>query len=237
MNERDALYFLKGELKLAQKVSCLIPESERSNHLDHIDALIYAIKAMERYRTEQYENEELLKELNEFTKREHKAEEVFIFDVILCNNDVDRDGDMFCDSAIYELANKYKGVTGIFNTKQPYISARIFKTEVIEDPERITETGNVFKEVKAYAYMVRNASNVDFIKDIEAGIKKEVSISCSARKQVCSICGRDMLHDRCVHIKNDDYEGETCRGILTDIQDVYEWSFVTPPVLSHSIKY
>lgn len=72
MTEKEALYFLKGELKLAQKVAYLIPETERSNHLDHIDALIYAIKAMERYRTEQYENEELLKELNEFTLHFYK---------------------------------------------------------------------------------------------------------------------------------------------------------------------
>ena len=41
------------------------------------------------------EKEEILKRLNEFTRREMSEDEVYIFDVILCDNDIDRDGERF----------------------------------------------------------------------------------------------------------------------------------------------
>jgi len=77
--------------------------------------------------------------------------------------------------------------------------------------------------------MIRTAANADLIKEIEGGIKKEVSVSCSVGRRVCSVCGRDRSEDPCGHIKGRRYEGSICCDILEEPSDAYEWSFVAVP--------
>lgn len=45
------------------------------------------------------EKEEILKRLNEFTRREMSEDEVYIFDVILCDNDIDEMARVFSERA------------------------------------------------------------------------------------------------------------------------------------------
>ena len=73
----------------------------------------------------------------------------------------------------------------------------------------VTEAGEPGCYLKGYAYMLRTAENAGLIAEIEGGIKKEVSVSCAVRRQVCSICGHD-IHDRgqCSHGKGQVYGGE-----------------------------
>lgn len=62
------------------------------------------------------------------------------------------------------------------------------------------------------------------------GIKKEVSVSCAVRRQVCSICGHD-IHDRgqCSHGKGQVYGEKRCIVRLAEPTDAFEWSFVAVP--------
>lgn len=75
------------------------------------------------------EKEEILKRLNEFTRREMSEDEVYIFDVILCDNDIDRDGERFSQNALESLKKLFVGKTGIFdhNPKSGGQTARIFQ--------------------------------------------------------------------------------------------------------------
>jgi hypothetical protein len=77
--------------------------------------------------------------------------------------------------------------------------------------------------------MVRTNTNEDLIKEIDGGIKKEVSISCTAKTHKCSICGKDKYDKGCNHINGKYYGGKLCYTILDDITDAYEWSFVAVP--------
>jgi hypothetical protein len=77
--------------------------------------------------------------------------------------------------------------------------------------------------------MVRTSSNADLIKEIDGGIKKEVSVSCSANVHRCSICGKDRYKEGCNHTAGKYYGGQLCYTILDDITDAYEWSFVAVP--------
>ncbi|MCQ2417171.1 MAG: hypothetical protein MJ071_05090 [Oscillospiraceae bacterium] len=176
-------------------------------------------------------NGELLKQLNRFTRREHSAEEVYLFDMILCDNETDRDGDCFSDEALAELQKRFVGVTGIFdhNPKSACQTARIFQTELIRDESRRTQNGNAYCALKAHAYMVRTDSNADLIREIDAGIKKEVSISCAVSEKICSVCGANVIHTPCAHIKGRKYAGKQCYTTLCGVTDVYEWSFVAVP--------
>jgi len=174
---------------------------------------------------------ELLDKLNEFTRREHTEDEVYIFDLILCDNDIDRDGECFSISALQTLQKLFIGKTGIFDhdTKGANQTARIFSTELVVDNSRKTKYGAVYTYLKACAYMVKTSSNADLIKEIDGGIKKEVSISCFCSSQICSICGANKKKKSCGHIKGKAYGGKVCYIILDDITDAYEWSFVAVP--------
>lgn len=174
------------------------------------------------------EQSKLLEQLNRFTRRKHTAQEVYMFDVILCDNEVDRDGECFTKQALETLCRRFEGVTGIFDhdPKGSRQTARIFATELVEDPARRTAYGAAYTYLKACAYMIRTDSNQDLIREIDGGIKKEVSVSCAAKTSRCSVCGST---GACAHEKGKVYGGRLCYRELEDISDVYEWSFVAVP--------
>ena len=148
------------------------------------------------------EKEEILKRLNEFTRREMSEDEVYIFDVILCDNDIDRDGERFSQNALESLKKLFVGKTGIFdhNPKSGGQTARIFSTELVTDNTKATKNGEPYTYLKGRAYMVRTDSNSGLIREIDGGIKKEVSISCSAGSKKCSVCGTDLKRKGCPHV-------------------------------------
>ena len=173
----------------------------------------------------------ILDKINKFTRRKLTEDEVYVFDIILCDNDIDRDCERFSDSALETLRSKFIGKTGIFdhNATTANQNARIFDTELITDESRQTAFGAPYRYLKANAYMVRTDDNKNLIAEIDGGIKKEVSISCSANKRICSICGCDTKLSPCSHVKGKSYSGKLCHTILDDITDAYEWSFVAVP--------
>ena len=179
------------------------------------------------------EQSKLLEQLNRFTRRKHTAQEVYMFDVILCDNEVDRDGECFTKQALETLCRRFEGVTGIFDhdPKGSRQTARIFATELVEDPARRTAYGAAYTYLKACAYLIRTDSNQDLIREIDGGIKKEVSVSCAAKTSRCSVCGST---GACAHEKGKVYGGRLCYRELEDISDVYEWSFVAVPAQVHA---
>jgi hypothetical protein len=142
-----------------------------------------------------------LAQLNQFTRRTLTQEEVFLFDVRLCDNEIDRDGERFSLEALEQLKTLFVGKTGIFdhNPKGENQTARLYAAELVQDPERITAAGEVYTFLKGHAYMVRTDANRDLIREIDGGIKKEVSISCAAASQTCSVCGTVSDSNFCPH--------------------------------------
>jgi hypothetical protein len=76
---------------------------------------------------------------------------------------------------------------------------------------------------------MRTDKNADLIAEIDGGIKKEVSVCCSVKQEVCSVCGANRKTNPCGHIKGESYGGKLCEGILSEPTDAYEWSFVAVP--------
>ena len=176
-------------------------------------------------------SESIMSKINRFTRRELGEDEVYCFSVILCDNDIDRDGEKFTVAALKKLAGLYIGKTGIFNhdPKGENQTARIYDAEVIADPARKTADGETYTYLKASAYMVRTSSNADLIREIDGGIKKEVSVGCAVSRRSCSVCGRDLTAGGCSHKKGRTYNGRKCFHILDDPTDAYDWSFVAVP--------
>lgn len=176
-------------------------------------------------------DKEILEKINKLTRREMREDEVYVFPVKLCDNEVDRDEERFSDEALYEMSKLYVGKPGIFDhdPKSGNQTARIFDAEVVSEPGIFTKDGRPYKYLRAMAYTIRTDANKELIAEIDAGIKKEVSVSCSSQKRVCSVCGCDVNKTGCEHVKGETYAGQKCHYILDDINDVYEWSFVAVP--------
>ena len=172
-----------------------------------------------------------LKQINELSRRELKAEELYVFSVVLCDNEIDRDHEKFTVEALGLLKNMYVGRTGIMDhsMKSSDQTARIFSTSIETDSSRRTADGEVYTALKARAYMPRLKKNEDLITEIDTGIKKEVSVGCSMGSAVCSICGAERKTSPCRHQKGKTYGGKLCFSLLSRPNDAYEWSFVAVP--------
>ena len=171
---------------------------------------------------------EELARINEFTKCELGADEVYTFAVKLCDNEIDRDCERFTRDTLTQLSELFVGKCGIFDHEwsAKEQTARIYRTELVETKER-TKAGDVYCYLKGYAYMLRTEKNAELIAEIEGGIKKEVSVGCSVRESLCSVCGREI--GTCEHEKGRFYDGKLCYAELRDASDAYEWSFVAVP--------
>ena len=162
-----------------------------------------------------------LETINAQAKSELSADQVYVFSVRLCDDQVDRDGERFDTEALPALAKLFLGKTGIVDHKWSSENqvARIFQTEVVRE-DRVCF-------IKAWAYIRRGSHTEQIIADIEAGIKKEVSVGCSMGRSVCSVCGSD--YGTCGHQKGERYDGQVCCVILKEPMDAYEFSFVAVP--------
>lgn len=149
------------------------------------------------------------------------AQQVYVFSLRLCDDQVDRDGERFDTAALPELARLFIGKTGIVDHRWSSDTqvARIFQTEVVQ------EKGIHY--IKAWAYIRRGGHSDEIIADIEAGIKKEVSVGCAMGRAVCSVCGSE--YGTCGHQKGESYDGAVCCAILKEPMDAYEFSFVAVP--------
>ena len=170
-----------------------------------------------------------LKLINAYTRRELKADEVYVFSVVLCDNDVDRDNERFTVESLFELEKLFVGKTGIFDhdPSARNQTARIFACSVESAGEKKTATGDDYFCLKARAYIPVSQDTAGVITAIDSGIIKEVSVGCSVGKTVCSICGEDI--NFCSHKKGEIYNGRLCCGELREPSDAYEWSFVAVP--------
>jgi len=159
------------------------------------------------------------------------AEEVYTFSVRLCDNEIDRDFERFPLRTLEELAPMFVGRSGIFDHQWSARgqAARIYRTEVVREPERVTRAGDGYCWLKGYAYMMRTETNRDLIAEIEGGIKKEVSVGCAVEHAVCSVCGCDRTQVDCGHEKGQEYGGQLCWASLEGAKDAYEFSFVAVP--------
>ena len=162
-----------------------------------------------------------LERINALAKTRLNGEQVYVFSLRLCDDQIDRDGERFDTAALPALAKLFIGKTGIVDHKWSAENqiARIFETQVVRQKD--------VSYIKAWAYIRRGGANEEIIADIEAGIKKEVSVGCAMARAVCSVCGSE--YGTCGHVKGEVYEGEVCAVILKEPVDAYEFSFVAVP--------
>lgn len=172
-----------------------------------------------------------LEKIGRLTRRDFSADELYTFPVRICDNEIDRDGERFSYDALMKMSELFIGKTVIIDHDPSAANqtARIYDTEVVTDKEKLTSYDEPYSYLKGYGYIVKTAGNADTITLIDGGILKEVSVSCSAASEKCSVCGKEIKHEKCEHIKGNSYDGHICHHILDGITDAYELSFVAVP--------
>ena len=172
-----------------------------------------------------------LERIGAYTRNPPDPDALYTFPVLLCDNEIDRDLERFDTASLPELARMFVGKSGLFDHSMQSRdqTARIYKAECCTDPARRTQTGEVYTYVRAMAYMPKTEQNRTLIEEIDAGIKKEVSVGCAVSSVRCSVCGADVRRAPCSHRKGDMTDGSLCHHILAAPTDAYEWSFVAVP--------
>ena len=171
--------------------------------------------------------------INKYSRRTLCKNEIYAFTVTLCDNDIDRDFERFSDEALEKMAELFVGKTGIcdHDMKSGNQKARIFSCYTEKTGEK-TADGREYVRLCARAYMLRGGDTDMLIEEIEAGIKKEVSVGCSMAQRVCSVCGQDRKAG-CTHVAGRSYnqngKATVCHTVLSSPTDAYEWSFVAVP--------
>ena len=171
-----------------------------------------------------------MQKINALTIKELSADDVFIFKVAMCDNEIDRDFEYFTADTLAQMAELFKGRTVISDHKRTASNqvARIYDTELVKTGE-YSLSGENYTQLVAKCYMLKNDTTADLIAAIEAGITKEVSVSCAIKSAVCSICGTDNRETYCKHRNGETYDGEVCYFALKGALDAYELSFVAVP--------
>lgn len=165
--------------------------------------------------------------INQYTRRELSKDEVYVFSLVLCDNDVDKSFECFTLESLFELRKLYIGKTGILSHNQ---TARIFSCEVKRINGKKTKTGKHYYQLVAKAYIVKTDSNKNIARNIELGNLKEASIGCAVRKRLCSICGNYIDSYLCTHTKGKKYKRKLCCCKLVDVVDAYEFAVVADTV-------
>lgn len=158
-------------------------------------------------------------------------EELYVYKVLLCDNMVDRDSERFTHKSLERIRDLYVGKVGIkdHSPTAENIHSRIYKTELVVDESRHNDVGDSYEYVLGYAYTINNEENKAFINEIRGGLRKEVSVGLSNKSLICSICGEEMESEGHQHVEGETYDDEVCIGLIDDVDDVYEFSFVAIP--------
>jgi hypothetical protein len=183
--------------------------------------------------------DEDLKKINKYTLSPVTADEVFVFKATMADNEQDDRNYMpFNLKSLQDLRKLYPGKTMLKDHSRIADNqiARVFDTELVQNPNKKTELGELHTELVAKIYMIKTESNKDLIAEIKGGIKKEVSTSTVPDKMVCNICNGDGR--KCRHWPGIEYTVEDgtptgtkkrCKMLLDGAKEAYELSFVAVP--------
>lgn len=161
--------------------------------------------------------------INRQSLRELTLDEVFVFRLAACDNQIDRDFERFTDAALAGLAALFVGKSVLMDHVWLAGSqtARVYSAYV-------EESGEV-KRLILCCYMPRTGENTNTINAIETGILRECSVGCQMEHVLCSICGADQVKTCCAHIPGREYGGNLCFMELDGAKDAYEVSLVAVP--------
>lgn len=183
--------------------------------LFHRDGLLVGLRAAN---TAEDESAQILADVNRFALRPLTIDEIAVFTLDLCNNQVDRHHSRFPDD---ELARINQLIVG-----RPLIERHDLRGALPRGTffrSRLHRDGNCLS-VRPDVYVLRTSENAAFIRNIEGGVYRETSIGFAFQVPECSICGKHV--HTCGHVPGREYNGALCHFLLRGVVDVLEGSVV-----------
>lgn len=159
-----------------------------------------------------------LGEINRFALRPLAQDEVAVFTLDLCNDQVDRHFSRFPENELEAINRMVPGrpLMERHDLRGSLPRGTFFRSNIHRD--------NAKTSVRPDVYVLRTKENEDFILNIEGGVYRETSIGFSFRTPECSICQKDLR--TCDHIPGRSYGADTCHYVMRDVLEVIEGSVV-----------
>ena len=177
--------------------------------------------------------------INSYSRKELTPEDVYVFTVKLCDNDIDSTNERFTVESLFALADLFIGKTGFIENDLAKNNQmiRIISCKVDCDEDKGTVDHEPYYRLMARVYMLRNDNTREMIENIEKGIVEEVSIGCSVNHSICSICHYSIYSPLCNHHRGEKYEVDgrmkLCFVELKEPTDVYEFLLVFKPPMTN----
>lgn len=161
---------------------------------------------------------ERMEAVNRFALRPLTAEEVALFTLDLCNNQVDRHYSRFPEEELERVNTLTPGrpLMERHDLAGSLPRGTFFRSQLHREGERVS--------VRPEVYVLRAPGNQDFILNIEGGVYRETSIGFSFRRPECSVCGKDLR--ACAHIPGRSYGDKVCHFVMREVLEVIEGSVV-----------
>lgn len=143
------------------------------------------------------------------------------FEVILCDNDVDKYHECFSDTALLQMKDSFLGKKGTY----PIESNKVAKAAVIYDtylkivPDRKTEDGRPLVQLRAKVFLDPSCS----IEPPETAEQIPVGFACQTTRRICSICGANSFDKGCRHKPGSYYDGKLCMTVIDNVLKIFSW--------------
>ena len=164
------------------------------------------------------EQDALLEAINRYTLRRLTLDEVAVFTLDLCHNQIDRHHSRFPDEELERISALVPGrpLMERHDLRGSLPRGTFFRSALHREGERLS--------VRPEVYVLRTADNAGFIANIEGGVYRETSIGFSFRTPECSVCGKDLR--TCEHLPGRQYGGAACHFLMRGVIEVLEGSVV-----------
>lgn len=159
-----------------------------------------------------------MESVNRYALRPLQPEDIAVFTLDLCNNQVDRHFSRFPEEEL-ERVNALTPGRPLMERHDMTGSlprGTFFRSRLHREGEHVS--------VRPEVYVLRSAGNRDFILNIEGGVYRETSIGFSFRRPECSVCGKDLR--TCAHVPGRSYGGKPCHFVMRGVVEVLEGSVV-----------
>jgi len=163
---------------------------------------------------------QLLADINSFSLRPLATDELVVFTMDLCHNQMDRHYSRFPDEELEKINRMVPGrpLMERHDLRGTLPRGTFFRSSLHGDGTR----GRL--SVRPDVYVLRTADNASFIHNIEGGVYRETSIGFSFRTPECAICGKDLR--TCDHVPGRTYGDTVCHYVMRDVLEVIEGSVV-----------
>ena len=161
---------------------------------------------------------DVLAAINHYALRPLGMDEVAVFTLDLCNNQVDKHHSRFPEEELARVNALTPGrpLMERHDLRGSLPRGTFFRSRLHRDGARVS--------VRPEVYVLRAQENADFILNIEGGVYRETSIGFSFRLPECSVCGKDLRV--CAHVPGRGYGDKRCHFIMREVIEVIEGSVV-----------